>query len=191
MAFIGVRDLHFALLTSDDATAGAVYEDPEKIAGLITINVNPNTSSGTLFADDGPADTATALGEIEVEFSTKDLSLAQQAKLLGHEIGSDGVLLRKAEDIPPFVAVGYRVLKSTGGYRYNWLTKGKFRVPNQEHETKTNDVNFQTPTIAGSFLRREYDDLWQKVGDTDDVTFTSAATWFSKEGIDNPVVVTP
>lgn len=47
MATIGLRDVHYAILTSDNAS-GAVYETPVKIAGAISANVNPNTNSATL-----------------------------------------------------------------------------------------------------------------------------------------------
>lgn len=179
MAFVGLRDIHVAILLEDTATA-AKYQAPEKIGAAITANVNPNSSSATLFAEDGPLENASALGEIEVEIGVADLSNAIQAKLLGHTIGANGILMRKATDIAPYVAVGYRTLKSNGKYRYVWLTKGKFRVPEQAHETKRNDVNFQTPTIVGSFLKREFDEVWQKQIDEDDTQYlpTVGDTWF-------------
>lgn len=180
MAFVGLRDLHFAVLLTDDA-AGATYETPEKISGAITAKLNPNTASGTLFGDDGPMVTATSLGEIELELNVTDLKNSTQAKLLGHTVDAKGILLRKASDVPPYVAVGYRSLKDNGEYRYTWLCKGKFKEPEQSHETKTNDVNFQTPTISGSFLRREFDDLWQKTIDSDDELYEAGTgtAWFT------------
>ena len=53
MATIGLRDVHYALLKTDDVTSGqATYDTPVHVVGAISANVNPNTSSATLFADD-------------------------------------------------------------------------------------------------------------------------------------------
>lgn len=180
MAFVGLRDLYYAPLTKDDET-GVTYGTPKKIAGAITAKVTPSTASGTLFGDDGPLEHATVLGDVQVELNTADLSTAIQADLLGHAIGANGVLLRKASDIPPYVAVGYRSLKANGKYRYVWLVKGKFQEPEQSHKTKGNDVNFETPTIQGAFIKREYDELWEKTIDSDDPGYTAAVgdNWFA------------
>ena len=66
MATIGLRDVHYAILQSDTPT-GATYDTPERLVGAISANVNPNTSSATLFADDGPYDSAsTQIGRAHV-----------------------------------------------------------------------------------------------------------------------------
>ena len=49
MATIGLRDVHYALLTEDSAeTKKATYEQPVHVVGAISANINPNTSSATL-----------------------------------------------------------------------------------------------------------------------------------------------
>lgn len=180
MAQIGLRDLYVALLNEDSATSTS-YETPERIVGAITANVNPNSSSATLFADDGPMDTASTLGEIELELGTYDLPLPTQAKLLGHTYDTEtGMLKKGANDVAPWVAVGFRSLKSDGSYRYFWLTKGKFRPTEENIETKGDSVNFQTPTITGSFAKRVSDDQWELVADSSDPKSASLInTWFT------------
>lgn len=178
---IGLRDLHYALLTNDevDPTPAINYEVPERIIGAVQANINPNPSSESLFADDGPMETATTLGQITLELITADLPLDVQATLLGHDYdAANGILIRKAEDIAPWVAVGFRSLKSNGNYRYTWLTKGRFSVPELNHETKTDSINFQTPTINGSFVKREADDVYIFQGDENDTNF-EPGTWFT------------
>jgi len=173
---VGLRDLHYAILTQDDAM-GVAYEDPVKIAGAISATITPTVNTETLFADDGPSETASALGEITVELQVKDLPLPVQAALLGHDL-ENGVLIRNADDNAPYVALGFRSLKSNGKYRYVWLYKGKFAPPEQQYQTKEDTPAFQTPTITGTFVKREYDDAWQAVGDEDEPGFTAGATWF-------------
>lgn len=180
MAVVGLRDLHYAILTSDTAS-GVTYQAPVKIIGAIQANINPNPSVETLFADDGPMDTAATLGQIELELIASDFPAEVQAALLGHTLDADGVLHRKASDTPPWVAIGFRSLKSNGKYRYVWLLKGKFMVPEQNHETKGDSINFQTPTLKGVFVKREYDDEWEKQidEDTTDASSTVISGWFT------------
>lgn len=175
---IGLSDLHFAKLVSDSESA-ATYSEPTRIAGAITANINPNSSIETLFADDGPFDTAASMGQIELETVAANFPLAVQAELLGHTLGADGVLKRKTSDVPPWVAVGFKSLKSNGKYRFTWLLKGKYSMPEMGQQTKGDTVEFQTPTMNGSFVAREVDGVWIMQADEDDPTFSGAATWFS------------
>jgi len=174
---IGLKELHYALLTKDDST-GVTYSAPVKIAGAINAKISPKSNTETLYADDGPAETASALGEIEVELEVKDLPLTVQAALLGHTV-SNGVMVRKAGDTAPYVAIGFKSQKSNGKYRYVWLYKGKFELPEQEYKTKEDKPSFQTPKIKGTFVKRENDEAWQVIGDEDEVDFTAGATWFN------------
>ena len=180
---VALRDLYYALLTSD-ASDGAVYGTPIKITGLIKANINPNSNIDTLFADDGPYDTASQLGKIAVELNTADLDLEQRVALLGKTAIADGVTYDKSTDTPPWLAIGFRSKKSNGSYRYVWLLKGKFSEPEDNSETQGDTVNFQTPTITGNFVTREYDSAWRKMTDEDATGFVeaTATNWF----IDGP-----
>lgn len=180
MATIGLRDVHYAILTADDSTA-TTYEAPVAIAGAISANVNPNTSSATLFADDGPYDSAVTLGEIELELNLADIPALHAAALLGHTYGENGLLVKKASDQPPYVAIGYRSLKSNGAYRYTWLYKGKFTDGEQSNQTKGDSIEYQTPTITGAFVKRDFDDAWQTEADSDDsnVKESILTGWFN------------
>lgn len=173
---VGLRDLHYAILTQDDVN-GVSYDTPVKVSGFINAQINPTTNSETLYADDGPAEVATSLGEITVELQVKDLPLEVQADLLGHQV-SNGMLVKSSSDQAPYVAIGFRSLKSNGKYRYVWLYKGKFTTPEHEYQTKEDQPTFQTPTISGSFLKREYDEAWQVIGDEDMPGFDKGNTWF-------------
>lgn len=177
---IGLRDLYYAKLVSDPDSGVASYEAPKRVPGVMSAKVNPNASSDTLFADDGPYETASVTGKISLELNVADLDLDTQADLLGHVV-SGGVLVRKSSDIPPWVAVGFRSIKSNGKYRFTWLAKGKFGIPEQSNETKKDSVNFQTPTIAGSFVRRDCDEEWERHIDEDHIDYmpTMGTQWFN------------
>ncbi len=178
---VGLKDLHYALLTSDDSS-GAVYDVPKSIVGAITATITPTVNNATLYADDGAAETASALGEITVALNAKDLPKQVQADLLGLTVNADGVLIRSADDNAPYVAIGFRSVKSNGEYRYSWLYKGKFQPQAQNYQTKGDTPSFQTPTINAVFVKREHDNQWQAEVDADDETITDPTiitNWFN------------
>jgi phi13 family phage major tail protein len=191
---IGLKNVVYAKLINDPdfGTGVATYETPVRIPGAITASINPNSSTETLFADDGPYETASTIGQIGLELNVADLPMEIQADLLGHTIVG-GVLQRKSSDIPPFIAVGFMSLKSNGSYRYTWLNKGKFSLPEQANQTKADSINWNTPTISGSFLKRECDDEWERHIDQDFVDYvpSQGANWFNNPYGDSLDVTVP
>lgn len=154
---IGCDNLVYALMTTEDtAEAAPVYGDVKQAPGVMSLNINPNGAQETLFADDGPMDTASTLGRIEVEIQKNELTSEQKADLLGHEIDGNGAVVFSDSDVPPWVAIGFRTLKSNGKYRYVWLYKGKFTEPEDNNETKGDSINFQADTISGQFTKLNY-----------------------------------
>ena len=174
---IGLKDLHYALLTSDSSTS-TTYDTPVPIIGAINAKVSPAVNTAVLDADDHPSEVVTEIGDIAVELNTKNLPLSVQAALLGQTL-EGGVLYKAKTDIPPFVAIGFKSIKANGKYRYIWYYKGKFAPHEQEYQTrKSGTPEFQTPTIKGVFMPRESDNRWQAKGDEDEPGFNAAATWF-------------
>jgi phi13 family phage major tail protein len=178
-AIIGVSDFHYAILTKDDKT-GTTYQTPVPVPGLVEINIKPKSESAILYADNGPAETATSLGEVEVDINLADLPLDTQAILLGHTI-ANGVLVRKSTDSAPYVAIGFKSLKSNGKSRFTWLYKGRFELPEMANKTKEDKVDFQTAKATAKFVKREYDNAWMKQADEDAerYTETTGANWFT------------
>lgn len=156
MATIGLKDIYFAIIESDDET-GTVYDTPERMGGAMTANVQPAFNSADLRADDGVVATAESQGVTTVVVNTDDLSPEVEAKVLGREVNSDGVLIESEDDRAPYLALMFRAEKANGAYRYTVLYKGKFTPPEKNYETKQETPAFQTPTINGRFLRRDSD----------------------------------
>jgi phi13 family phage major tail protein len=182
LALVGLKDLYYAKLTKDDGT-GINYDTPSKIAGAINAKISPSVNTGILYADDGPDETISALSEISVELQVKDLPLSIQAVLLGHTINGTTKIMRKnADDVAPYVAIGFKSLKSNGKYRYTWLYKGKFQLVKEEYKTKEENIEFQTPTIEGKFVKRQNDEAWMAQGDEDATGWTASVGtgWFTK-----------
>ena len=181
---VGLDNLYYATLSSD-ASAGTAYGTPVAVTGAITANINPSSVIESLFYDNGPGEVATQLGNIELELNVADIPLNIQAVLLGHSI-SAGIMERASTSTPPWVAIGFKALKSNGNYRYVWLYKGKFKEPELNHETKDDSVNFQTLTIVGHFVKRDFDNKWMKQADEDESGYqsTTGTNWFTTTTLD-------
>lgn len=175
MPIVGLKDIHVALLNQD-----GTYETPVRLAKAIEASITPNVNSTTLYADDRAVETVSSLGEIEVELNIDDLSTEKYALIMGKTINTDGVVVDKADDVAPYVALGFRSQKANGAYRYVWLYKGKFEPSEESYKTKEDSIEFQTPTIKAKFVARE-DGKWRAKVDSDDpgVNQTVITNWFT------------
>ena len=172
---VGVENLVYAILT-DETTL--TYSSPTLISPAINVKINPKSNSDTLYADNRAVETVTSLGEIDVEIETQDLPLEVQAALLGHTLDSTSkVMCSNVQDSAPYAAVGFKIKKANGKYRYVWLLKGKFSEPEEEHSSQEDKTKFQTPKIKGTFLTRT-DGKWKYTAD-EDSGFTGGAAWFN------------
>lgn len=173
---IGVENLVYATLTDEDTLT---YDTPKLVSPAINIKISPKSNSDTLYADNRAVETATSLGEIDVEIETQDLPLEVQAELLGHKIDSTSkVMCSDVQDSAPYVAMGFKIKKANSKHRYVWLLKGKFSEPDEEHSSQEDKTKFQTPKIKGTFLTRT-DGKWKYTAD-EDSGFMGGATWFNK-----------
>lgn len=187
---IGCDNLVYVPMTTEDSVeTPPVYGEVVPAPGVMSLNINPNGAQETLFADDGPMETASTLGKIDVEIQKAELTTKNKADLLGHQIDAKGGLVYGDSDIAPWMAIGFRTLKSNGNYRYVWLYKGKFTEPEDANETKGDSINFQNDTISGQFTRLNYGYTvnnkkvrpWKYEMDQDhaDADAATIASWFT------------
>jgi len=199
---IGCDNLHYAIMTTEDTPSSApVYGAIKSAPGVMHVNINPNASLATAFFDDGPGDTAATLGNIEVEIQKNVLTAENKADLLGHTLDANGGIMFSGEDTPPYVAIGFRSLKSNGKYRYVWLYKGRFSDPEDNSETKADSINFQSDTITGQFVKLAYPVTVNEVlkrpwkyeidSDTPTANQTTMDGWFDSITMPSSVVTAP
>ncbi|CAM5794831.1 major tail protein [Brevibacillus borstelensis] len=175
---IGMDMIHYAIMSDETQET---YATPKPIPGAITGTVSPTTNTETLYADDQAWETASALGEIELELNVADLPQDVLKDLLGATVDANGVLVQASSDVAPYVALGFRSQKSNGKYRYYWFYKGKFQPNEEEFQTKEDSPSFQTPTITGTFISRQTDKKWRARVDEDGTGVKSEVitNWFT------------
>ena len=178
---VGLDMFYYAEVLDDDAVS-LLYDTPVRVNNLVSLTVSPNSESVPFFADDGPREVVSQIGEVDVSINVADLPPENYAFLVGADYDAGtGVIDYSTEAAPPEVAIGFRAKKTNGEYRYMWLLKGRFGVPNMEHQTQEGSVNFQTQTINGKFMSRIHDNMVFRRVDSDDanVSMTLPTDWFN------------
>ncbi|MHC1731972.1 MAG: major tail protein [Bacteroidales bacterium] len=164
---VGVENLVYALLTDEDIPA---YDTVKSMAPLINIKVSPKINSESLYADNRKIEIVSSLGDIDVEIEQQDLPLEVQADILGHTLDeAKGVLAYHSNDIAPYLALGFKIKKANGKYRYVWLLKGKFEEYSEEANTTEDKAKFTTPKLKAAFMPR-IDGNWKYTADEDSGT---------------------
>ena len=150
MAKIGLQNFLFGELTegSDGTPSYGVAHKPAK---AISCNVSVTNNSAELYADDGLAESDTGYQRADVTLGLDDDNLEMMALLLGHDL-TDGVMTRNSNDVAPYVGLGRIATKMVNNsliYRVEFLKKVKFAEPNQEENTKGEEVDFGTYELEG------------------------------------------
>lgn len=177
MATIGVRDLFYATVT-ENGDGPETYGDPVRMAKAIQVQMTTTTAEAKLFADDAVDEAVKEFVSGQLTLNTNDLVPLHQAYLLGQKKDEKGVVFASGDDEAPYVAVGFRATKTGGKFKYVWLYKVKFGIPDENYQTKGENIAFQTPSIVGTYIKRK-DGKWKAdyVGKQDDEI---GSTWFAK-----------
>ena len=105
--------------------------------------------------------------------------------MVGATVDSNGVLISGGDDVPNYVAVGFRAKKANGKYKYYWLYRVLFGIPATNLATKGDSITFSTPTIEGTIFRRNKADdknnhPWKAEVTEDSSNVAIINKWYSK-----------
>ena len=153
MATIGLDKLYYAPITEDES-GEETYGTPVDLAKAMTAELSVELAEATLYADDGAAEVVKEFQSGTLALGVDDIGSATASALTGATIDSNKVIISSSEDGGKPVAVGFRAKKSNGKYRYFWLYRVKFGIPATNLTTKGESIEFSTPTIEGTVMRR-------------------------------------
>ena len=153
MATLGLDSLYYATVT-EAADGTETYGTPQKLAKAISAELSVEIAEAILYADDAAAESIKSFKNGKLTLGIDDIGIDKAQHLTGASVDDNGVLVSTSEDLPPYVAVGFRAQKSNGKYRYFWLYKVQFGVPSVSLQTKGDSISFQTPSIEGTIMRR-------------------------------------
>lgn len=182
MAIKGLKDLHYAIITSESKTE-TVYGEVKPLGPAMALNLVPSVNRGNLRADDGVLFSDAAKGPIAVTLNTAYLEKEVEADILGKTIDANGGIMDKGTDEPPYIAIGGKALSARGGYEYFWVYRLKLAPAEENRETQQETPTYQTPNLSGEAIPRLHDQaekykMWDK-----DPTITDKSifdNWFDE-----------
>lgn len=158
MATIGLDSMYYSKITEAAATGYETYGSPQKLAKAISAELSVELAEAILYADDGAAYAIKEFQSGTLTLGVDDIGTAIAADLTGATVDENGALVSHSEDMGAPVAVGFRAKMPNGKYRYFWLYRVLFSIPNTSLETKGESINFQTPSVEGTIMRRNKPD---------------------------------
>lgn len=152
MALIGLNNLWYSHLTeAQDGTP--TYDGAKSFGKAVSANVSISNNDAKLYADDVLAESETSFQSGTITLGVDDDREATFADVLGHTVGSDGEVIRNADDVAPWIGLARIVVKMVNNvrlYKVEIIYKAKFGEPSQDDETKGESVEFRTPEIEGT-----------------------------------------
>lgn len=186
MAVLGLKDLHYAIITKEDKTE-TTYSEVKPLGPAMALNLQPSVNRGNLRADDGVLFSDSAKGPIAVTLNTAYLEKKVEADILGKTIDSNGGIMDRGTDEAPYIAIGGKALNAQGGYDYFWVYRVKLAPAEENRETKQETPTYQTPNLSGEAIPRLHDQaekykIWDEDPEIENKTIFD--NWF-KEVIDD------
>lgn len=182
MATYGLKDLHYAIIDSEDETS-TTYSEPKPIAPAMDVGIQRTVNTANLRGDNAVKYTASSKAPATITLNVTELPKQVEADLLGKKIAENGLLIESDEDESPYVAFGFKANDARGGFKYIWLYRVKFNVGESTYATKQETPEFNNPTLTGTSIGRLHDgareaSLWD--GDESVTDQTIFDEWFNK-----------
>ena len=173
---VGARQLVFARITAEGTDSTTYDTEIKRVPGTIELGMMPSISEDQLGADDNPTyEMISELDSIDVAATVAALGNDLTAYLLGAKVDDNGVLVSSKSDVAPYVAMGVEATRSDGKLSRLWLYRGKFKMSEEKYRTKEKGkVNWQTPTLSGTFGPRLHDARIRALVNEDDEGVTAA-----------------
>lgn len=181
--YIGVTDVFFAQMTTEDtASTAPVYSDPVLLGKNIEIKITPRFAEGKLDASDVRVRDVKRVMGYDVSFNADAIDYALRPMLFARKVDTAGVQIVDGKADPKPGALLFGLNKDNDSRELWCLYKGSFAEQEVTGKTGTDAIEYQTPTIAGSFNRRANDMAVAAVVDTDDegISDDIKTGWFNK-----------
>ena len=178
--------LYYSKIT-EGANGEETYAPPVILAKAIKADLTIELADATLYADDGAAYVIKDFKSGRLSLGVDDIGVTAAQDLTGAVVDKNGVLVSASESVGTPVAIGFRALKPDNRYRYFWMYRVKFGIPSTNLQTRGNSIQFQTPVIEGTVMRRNKpDDMgrhpWKVEATEGDPAVTTAviSSWYTQ-----------
>jgi phi13 family phage major tail protein len=174
-----IKNLHYALLTKDDAT-GVTYGAIKAIPGMMSIKMVPKSIDGKVYGDGSVKDQQSMIESIDVDLEMNKIPLENRAEMQGNTY-SAGVSDEKDTDKAPDLALGFEIEHTDGKSEYVWLHKGKLAPIGDEVKQREGKIEYGTQKSKFTFIPRDNDHGLRKIADSGAADFVAsvATGWFT------------
>ena len=162
MAVIGLSKPYYATYTNSGTTV--TYGGASSLGKACEVGITADEADTTiLYADNGPAETASGFSGGTMTLTIDELSIAVAGAILGitpssstTPPGSNNVITLGGTAAAPYLGFGIVVKKQVSN-SYKWLAiilhKIQFQVPDMNATTQGDSIEFQTPELSATILR--------------------------------------
>ena len=192
--FTGILDLYYALMTTEDTSAAApVYEEPRVLAKSIEVTITPTYREGKLHASNATVRNQKRIDTYTVSLNVDKVPYDVTSEILGRSVDGNGVQIIKGGNTPPNLALGFACTLDDGSKELWWLYKGTFSEISKSASTEADAIEYQTPTIEGTFVRRMNDDALAATVETsaEGIGADVETSWFTTVYEEEPVTEGP
>lgn len=157
MAYVGLRYIVFAPITTEDRNQPIVYGPGVVMGRAISANIEFSRNEEPLYADDVMAESDNSITGGTIEIGVDDILEDAQVTVFGVEkSGQTGQeIYRETGAASPYGGVGYirvRRYKGATSYIAYWIHKTQFAPSSEEATTKGESIEWQTPTASGNVM---------------------------------------
>lgn len=188
MAYIGLVKPTIAKL--DESAEILKYTEGFTCGKAIALDISPQYAEGSLYADDGKAEYDKEFKYADVTLNTDTLPIQAHTVMFGHVVSKEESSTKiqiKTTDSPNYVGLGIYVKEKVNNvkkYVAMWIYKAKFTEGQESFKTKGDNIEYQTPSIAGQAIGVT-DELWKETRIFD--TEKEARDWIDEmAGIKKP-----
>lgn len=155
-----MQPLYFLITTAGTDTHSICYETHQKAKDILEGRKIDPTFYPVIYGADESDDWTDqkVWKKANPSLGFDNIGTAVAEDLTGATIDKNKVLVPASEDGAPPVAIGFRAKKANGKYRYFWLYRVKFGIPATNLTTKGESIEFSTPSIEGTVIRRNKPD---------------------------------
>lgn len=162
MAKIGLMNPVYAVIDTEPENTAITYKTGKIFGKAISASVTFTSNDNPLYGDDTVIENDNSLTGAEITLGVDDILEEDQQALLGLvKVGDTGnEEYQDANSGAPYVGVGYiQVRRKNGEVSYigNWWHKVQFNRPDEETNTKGENIEWQTDTITGTAMGARID----------------------------------
>lgn len=131
------------------------------LAEAIKADVKININDVKMYADNTVSESIKEFKDGAITLEIDDIETKIIADILGHKVTIDSEMTANADDISPFIRLGFivtRLKKKKLHYRVIVLPKVQFGIPDESFETSGESTVLKSTTIVGNIFRDKNND---------------------------------